>query len=558
MLVPLTPRQTTDMAAAALSSGRGAGLPELLELVQTLATRMERISITELAELIEQDPVVATRLVSMANLIALNPGMKQLTGVPHAIHQIGFQRVRGLAMSLLLLKSSGARQNPPEQRQAASRALCAGLIAQACARQVAAVDPDMVFACATLRQIGRIVLPVVSLDHYKAALAATGAQPEDAAFRQFFGIAPLELSRELLKTYALPPEIRHALSDFHSGGSDEAAPSSHAERLTGLAEYGNRLTRLVMDVSLDAETYAARTADLAKTFGRVIPNVGELLVPTLDFAGERLAQFMQVPGVSGAPEMMLRRIRDRLPKPETAAPSGTPLETAAVPTAANRPARAPLETAGSGAAGPRPASTTPFPEPAGAPAARSAPSAHEEPPAKRDQLPEAITLVPEPVRTITPDEPWLEVLRPVRDGFGADDCAVFLRAAPEGPFILAEGVGVFATHHLDIASVHPAEKTVFSIALARREAVVIHDSRTPTIVPYLPAWFQGDTHTPAAFLLVPLPTGEQMGGLVLIGWTQPRRIELSPGHEALLNLLRTSAPRLIAATKPSSVLARTA
>ncbi|RXK53102.1 HDOD domain-containing protein [Oleiharenicola lentus] len=547
MLVPLTPRQTTDMAAAALSSGRGAGLPELLELVQTLASKMERISIAELAELIEQDPVVATRLVSMANLIALNPGMKQLTGVPHAIHQIGFQRVRGLAMSLLLLKSSGERQNPPEQRQAASRALCAGLIAQACARQISAVDPDMVFACATLRQIGRIVLPVVSLEHYKAAVAAAGTKSEDAAFRQFFGLAPLELSRELLKTYALPAEIRHALVEFHPGGSDDAAPSSHAERLTGLAEYGNRLTRIVLDVTLDDSAYAAETTQLAKTFGAILPNVSELLVQTLDFAGERLAQFMQVPGVSSAPEVMLRRIRSRLPKPETVVQAPAPLETAGEPVAASALSAAPTVTA----------STTPFPEVAVAPRPPATSSEVSTAP-PREVLPEAITLVPEPVRTVTPDEPWLEVLRPVRDGFAADDCAVFLRAAPDGPFILADGVGAFATHHLDIASVHPAEKTVFSIALARREAVVIHDSRTATILPYLPAWFQGDTHTPAAFVLVPLPAGDQVGGLVLIGWSHARRIELTPGHEALLNLLRTSAQRLITATKPSAVIARTA
>jgi len=233
MLVPFTARQTTDMAAAALASGRGAGLPELLELIQTLASRMELISLDEIADLIEQDPVVSARLVSLANVIALNPGMTQLTSVPHAIHQIGFQRVRSLAISLMLLKSSGARQNPPEQRQAASRALCAGLVAQACARQVTAVDPEMVFACATLRQLGRIILPVVSIEHYRAAVAAAEEESEPVAFRRIFGLAPLELSRDILKTYKLPPEIRHALGDFSSAGP---AGNAHSERLTGPAE----------------------------------------------------------------------------------------------------------------------------------------------------------------------------------------------------------------------------------------------------------------------------------------------------------------------------------
>ncbi len=545
MLVPFTARQTTDLAAAALSSGRGAGLPELLELIQTLASRMEHISLGEISDLIEQDPVVAARLVSMANVIALNPGMTQLTSVPHAIHQIGFQRVRSLAISLLLLKSSGARQNPPEQRQAASRALCAGLIAQACARQVTAVDPEMVFACATLRQLGWIVLPVVSIEHYRAAVEAVAEESEPVAFRRIFGLTPLELSRELLKPYKLPLEIRHALGDFSAAGIADTAPSSHSERLTGVADYGSRLTQIVLNMSLDEVDYQRETGALATAFAGLIPAADDLLASTLGAAGERLAQFMQMPGAASGTEIMLRRIRARLPRPEkpvsSSGPSGIARDAARA--LADKLVREQV-------------STAPFPTVV-APRDRTpvGPGAEMSVPANVP-LPDAITLVPEPVQNGAPGEPWLEVLRPVREGFGAEDCVVFLRAADTGPFILAEGLGTFAAHHQDIASVHPGEKTVFSIALTRRETVVIHDSRTPSLAPYLPAWFQGDIHTPAAFLLVPLAGNDQVTALVLVGWSKARRIELNAGHEAILNLLRSSATRLCHNSTPGT-LART-
>jgi HD-like signal output (HDOD) protein len=546
MLVPLTPRQTIDMAASALSSGRGAGLPELLQLIQTLAGRMEQVSLGEIAELIEQDPVVSTRLVSMANMIALNPGMTSLTSVSHAIHQIGFQRVRSLAISLMLLKSSGTRQNPTEQRQAASRALCTGLIAQACARQITAVDSEMVFACATLRQLGRIILPVVSLEHYRAAVELAHDASESSAFRRIFGLTPLELSRELLKPYKLPSEVRQALGDFRSGGSDEDAPTSHGERLTGLAEYGGRLTQIVLDVSLNEDDYQRETAALAGAFSRIIPQAAELLAPTLGFVGERLSQFMQMPGASSGPEMMLRRIRARLPKAEAPDTGAGPLETAdAVPQPARTKSALPIP-ASIPPAHPDVAlfSTAPFPAVATVIPSIATPNPPTGPTPPREALPDAITLVPEPVRVAAPGEPWLEVLRPVRDGFGSDDCVVFLRSSGSGPFILAEGIGTFAAHHQDIASVHPDEKTVFSIALSRRETVVIHDSRTPSLAPYLPPWFQGDLHTPAAFLLVPLTGDNQVNGLVLVGWSKARRIELNASHEAMLHLLRSSAARL--------------
>jgi hypothetical protein len=310
-------------------------------------------------------------------------------------------------------------------------------------------------------------------------------------------------------------------------------------------------------VSLGEEDYERETAALAGSFGRIIPNVGELLATTLSAAGERLTQFMQIPGASTGTDVMLRRIRSRLPKPPEPETRSSPLETAeadqpvrakptpavitTAPPVAAKPAGQPLFSAA-----PFPATVKPRVQPPAAPVEKKiVPAA--------DALPDAITLVPEPVQPVVSGEPWLEVLRPMRDGFGADHCVVFLRASAGGPFILSEGLGSFAAHHQDIASVHPAEKTVFSIALARRETVVIHDSRTASLAPYLPAWFQGDTHTPAAFLLVPLGGVDQVGGLVLIGWSQPRRIELNPGHEALLNLLRSSATRLCRERERSSL-----
>lgn len=547
MLVPLTSRQTIDLAASALASGRGAGLPELLELIQSLSSKIDRVSLSELSGLIEQDPAVAARLIGIANMIAHNPGMTTLTTVAHAIHQVGFQRVRSLAISLMLIESTGGRRNPPEQRQAASRALCAGLLAQACARQVHAVDPEMVFACTTLRHLGRIILPVVSIEHYRAAMAEVPAATEAAAFRRYFGLAPLELSRELLRSYTLPPDIQDALDEFHPGAG-RVGSASHSQRLMGIAEYGGRLARIVLDLSVDDAGYRQETTALAETFGQAIPNAGELLTPTLLLAGERLAQFMQVPGTSTLPEMLLRRLRSRLPKDDeaNAAPARVP---GTVPARAVPPPPAVAPAAGR----PPPASPAPSPAPAAPtarrrepPPAQSAPAPTPAAPAtaRADDLPEGITLVPGPARRLSVNEPWLEVLRPIRDGFGAGDCAVFLRSASDGPFVLAEGLGPLTTHHQDTAAVHPGEKTVFGIALTRRETVVIHDSRTATLQSYLPPWFQRDPHTPAAFLLVPLATGDHVNGLVLIGWPKSRRIELTTGHESLLQLLRSSAERL--------------
>jgi hypothetical protein len=403
----------------------------------------------------------------------------------------------------------------------------------------------MVFACSTLRQLGRIILPVVSIDHYRHAQKLAAHQAEETAYRQVFGLTPLELSRELLRGYKLPEEVRHSLGDNSSGDSDPH--SAHDERLGNLVDYGAALTQIVLDASLDTAGYERETGLLATRFARSIPNAHELLTTTLGATSDRLTQFLQIPGASSGTEVMLRRIRERLFNPaETGEPVTRPVTatTHARPTAASIPPIDPTLLPASAS----PKSTAPFPT-------KKSASVPPQPPPAPEPVLEAITLMPEPVQPVVPGEPWLEVLRPVRGGFEADHCVIFLRASTTGPFVLSGGLGSFAAHYQDIAAVHPDEKTVFSIALARRETVVIHDARTASLRPFLPAWFQDDAATPSAFLLVPLAHGDRVDSLVLIGWAKARRIELNAGHEAMLHLLRASANQL-AATQNRSVLPR--
>ena len=102
-------------------------MPELLKLVEALSVDICRVSIGELAEFIEKDGVVLTRILSVANKLAHNPGVAPITSLEQAIHQIGFNRVRNIAVSLMLLdKSSGS--SAPEQREAAALTLAVPLI----------------------------------------------------------------------------------------------------------------------------------------------------------------------------------------------------------------------------------------------------------------------------------------------------------------------------------------------------------------------------------------------------------------------------------------------
>lgn len=562
MITPLSATATLDRARAALQNGKGAGLPELLKIIETISTNLAEVTIQELAELIEKDAAVLARIVQIANTIVHNPSFTPLSSLTHAIHQIGFSRVRSLTLSIMLIENAGAR-NPPEQREAAAQALCAGLLAQACAQKYGYVDPEAAFACAALRNFGTILMPAVSLEHYREAQNRLKDKPEDIAFRGMFGLTPLELSRRLLAGARLPEEFMRALRDTTPEAMAGTATLPET-RLLAMADFGSRIAQLALDAGKGSDSFGEATRDLAKRFRRVIPDALDYIPEALEHTDARLSGFLRADGITALPTASLNRIRARVqhvapdsvvitaPSAEvgpqvlaTAAAAATGTIDTTMVAALGEAAVAPIA-----AAGPEP-----LPEISAPPPAPEEVAADEVPEAKVAgasvaPAPVAIILSPEePQPSVPPFEtaplpeqpspvahdPWLSALTLVRDSFAAQECWTFALKPGGVSMPLTHGVGERWHRFQAIAAVRSDERTVFGVCLSRREAVVIHDLHDPKLKPYLPAWMRETEGAPPSFVLVPLQEGERVGGVVLIGWHQAQRVAL---NKAQLELAR--------------------
>lgn len=568
MITPLTATATLDRARAALQNGKGAGLPELLKIIETISTNLAEVTIQELADLIEKDAAVLARIVQIANTIVHNPNFTPLSSLTHAIHQIGFSRVRSLTLSLMLVENAGAR-NPPEQREAAAQALCAGLIAQGCAQKFGYVDPEAAFACATLRNFGSIILPAVSLEHYRAARERLKDKPEDIAYRGVFGMTPLELSRRLLVSARLPEEFMRALRDT----SPEALAGTATlpeTRLLAMADLGSRIARAALDGSKGSNSFGEETRELAKRFRRVVPDALEYIPEALEHADARLAGFLRTDGITALPTVSLNRIRARVQHVAPDTVTITPSAPEAGPDVLVPAAQGSLETSmvqalGAAAVAPLVVAEAPSfgasSEPIGATSNETEATTSDAPVAPSPAEP-LVPVAPFPVASVSPvpveaaqpssvppfetaplsepvapagRDPWLTALTLVRDSFAAQECWAFA-VQPGGVSLpLTHGVGERWQRFQAIAAVRSDERTVFGVCLSRREAVVIHDLHDPKLKPYLPAWMRESGDAPPSFVLVPLLEGERASGVVLIGWHRAQRITL---NKAQLELAR--------------------
>ncbi len=554
VITPLTATATLERARTALQNGKGAGLPELLKIIETISTNLAEVTIQELADLIEKDAAVLARIVQIANTIVHNPSFTPLSSLTHAIHQIGFTRVRSLTLSIMLIENAGAR-NPPEQREAAAQALTAGLLAQGCAQKFGYVDPETAFACAALRNFGQIILPAVSIEHYREALVRLRGKPEDLAFRGMFGVTPLELSRRLLAGARLPEDFMRALRDV-SPEALAGTASLPETRLLAVADLGGRIARLALDAQVGADRFAEESRSLARRFRRVLPDAEDYLPVALEHTDARLSGFLRADGIAALPTASLNRIRARVqhappdsvaitPPPPAAGPvilgHGTetplapavPLEAPPVPPLEIEIAAAVADD--TPATAEEPSSVAPSVETVAAPVADAASTT----PFETAELPEPPTAA---------RDPWLAALALVRDSFGAQECWSFTLLPGGSSLPLTHGLGERWQKFQALAAVRSAERTVFGVCLSRREAVVIHDLHDAKLKPYLPAWMRETEGAPPSFVLIPLTDGDRASGVVLIGWHRAQRIALNKAQLELARQLLGNA----AALRPSA------
>lgn len=531
MPIPLKDTETIQLARTALRSNRGAGLPELLKLIETLTADIGETTISDIAELIEKDPAVLGRLLSVANTIVHNPHVSAMTSIPHAIHRLGFQRVRSLAVSLMLVENTGGTNNPIEQREATAKALCAGLLAHGCAQRLGVVEPELAFACAALRQIGYIILPIVSLEHFREVPVLMKTLSEDAAYRELFGLTPLELSRELLSESRLPGEVTEALQECQPALMSATTASTYSAKALGIADFSGRLAGLALDGGANAAKFDTLAKELAEEFEVLLPGVGVTLDGIMQHADERIGSYTRSEGVAALSAPSLNRIHARALHKNPAAVR-SPAVKKPSPVAAPKPA---------------PAASQPIP----LPAKNATPPAGEKsgPPttASNAPLPEPLTHTKafevQPAAPAASDDKWNATLTFVRDSFGAQECWLFEPHGPPGRFQSSLGLGPSWEVFRGVACAQTDERTVFGICLTRRENVVIHDTTEPTLAPYLPEWFRRARGAPGAFILMPLILSEKATGLVLIGWSLPQRIKVTASQTELAGQLFLTANR---------------
>ena len=271
---------------------------QIVRLIQDITSRADTISIKELAEVIGADLSTMTRVLGVANTMGYNPTGAEITTIQQAVQTIGFEKIRNIALTILLLESAERGSNGAVCRQVAGQALGSATLAAVLTEETKGSDPEQVFVCAALRSYGDLVLAHYLPDLYKRANDPTVTGPRDSRYRAAFGLTSLEVAREILTRLQLPKPLLVTLRPTPPEAIQSKRPSA-ADRVMLTLDFATRFCEQLSQAKSDAGSPAAQAERFAKQYGNHFAWDEEAFERVFEKVRERFASSGQAQGIRG-------------------------------------------------------------------------------------------------------------------------------------------------------------------------------------------------------------------------------------------------------------------
>jgi HD-like signal output (HDOD) protein len=237
-------------------------ISQILRIIKDLSSKPESLSVNDLVDFISSEPSTMGRVVSIANTLGFNTHGVEIVSIHHAVSLIGFNRVRTLAISVLLLEGTQSKFTAEANRDLAGAALVSGLVAAEVCRMGVGADPELAFICGALRGYGRMLAATFLPAEYAEAAKIAGREGYERSFEMIFGLSALELGREVLLEMKVPSPILHSFEKAsRSARANEAANS--AATVVSVADFGLRTAELLQAPDLTNANFESRLAALS-------------------------------------------------------------------------------------------------------------------------------------------------------------------------------------------------------------------------------------------------------------------------------------------------------
>ena len=189
-------------------------LPEAVVKIKQLIDD-HTASMYEIAEIINYDPAIMSQILKISNS-ALYKFPSAITTVTKAIQVIGTRSVYDLVLAYGIANAfKGIDADIINLDRYWERSVSCALLAKHFAEEVGIKDPERLFVCGLLHNLGELVMVKLNPECAKACAAINkGIKPLDLELANL-GFSYAEIAAELMKLWGLPVDIYLPIKHIH-------------------------------------------------------------------------------------------------------------------------------------------------------------------------------------------------------------------------------------------------------------------------------------------------------------------------------------------------------
>lgn len=208
-----TDRLERYRAIAAQATQDALAFPTSAELCLRIKRLLDdpNCALDRVAKLVQAEPLLAARVVAMANSIVYNRAGRQIADIRVAVTRLGLRTLRSLALSQLVRQLANQPSDPRLQQLARllwEHTANASALAFVLARRVTHQDPEAALFAALLHEVAGFYL----IAHAAAVPEWQGGPPPD-----WQDEGEVVVGRALLVQLEVPTEIRTAIEEMWEG-----------------------------------------------------------------------------------------------------------------------------------------------------------------------------------------------------------------------------------------------------------------------------------------------------------------------------------------------------
>lgn len=263
-------------------------MPEIARKLLALALDTDEGE-AQLLRLIEQDPLLAARIIGLSNSPMFSTARK-VTSVNDATMLLGLTRVKSVAIGIATLSAvtkfpGGLFKANDLWQHSMAIALVMRAIAKAMPARVRPLE-DQIFLAGLLHDIGYMALSFLDThtsDELHTRLQANPERPVLEIEQELLGITHGEIGARLARNWDLPEEIIAVMRYHHTPDHEEAMPGQPLVSLVAFAE------RLLPAFAVDEHTGQVISDDEWLELG-ISPDKAEHILSQIDSIAEQAKQ----------------------------------------------------------------------------------------------------------------------------------------------------------------------------------------------------------------------------------------------------------------------------